>query len=79
MRKEVLKEGGNHVATNFHAQVPFRGIPKIISVYTSGGVRYYKDAAGKVHVADIFDRVWGKRSSAAILPAGKKQFQRTFR
>ena len=79
MRKEVMKEGGNHIATNFHPQVPFWAIPKITSTYTSGGIRYYRDDAGRSHVADTFDQVWGKRSSTAILPAGKKQFQRTFR
>ncbi len=35
--------------------------PRIVQEYTRDGIRYYKDDAGAVHDAAVFDRVFGKR------------------
>lgn len=79
MRKEAVREQGHTTAIYFHAQRPYLVAPVIEHEFTEGGVRMYKDKAGHHHVADMFDKAWGKRDPAAILPMKKRQFQRTFR
>lgn len=76
MRKEMLKSGGNHVATMYRPQVPYQVEPKVSEEYSIDGVRHYKDSAGGVYNAETFDRIWGKRNSAAMLPKAKRTFQR---
>lgn len=76
MHKESIMVLGKRVAINFHPDVPSRVCPTILQEETRGGVRFYVDTIGGRHVADIFDQVWGKRDSKAILPKTKAQFQR---
>lgn len=76
MYKEKIIEHGQTTVTNWHANVPYLVAPVIDKEVTLGGVRHYKDKAGKVHNAETFDRVWGKRDSKRILPPKKREFQR---
>lgn len=70
---------GKGRAIVFHPTVKTIVRPTVVKAFSKGGVNYYRDSAGKDHVAEIFDQTWGKRDPGAILPARKGEFQRTFR
>lgn len=75
----MLKTGGKTVATIYHVNKPVHVAPTIVDVKTVGGTRFYVDSAGKSHVADMYDAVFGKRDAKAINPKPKFAYQRTFK
>jgi hypothetical protein len=80
MRKELVNYPiGRGKETVYHPNVKANVQPKVIKTFTRDGVRFYTDDAGKDHVADTYDKVWGKRETSAILPQAKRAYQRTFR
>jgi len=80
MRKEMVDYPiGRGKETVFHPSVKAYIKPSIVATFTQAGIRMYKDDAGREHVADTFDRVWGKTNPAAILPNAKRAYQRYFR
>lgn len=79
MRKEMLTSGANHVAIVFHPDKRIYVAPTIDHEYTKDGTRFYKDTVGKDHVADIYDRVYGRRDAKKIAPRPKQAFQTTFK
>ena len=79
MYKEKIQTMGRTVVTEFKAQVRTHIAPKIVMSFNRDGILYYKDDQGKEHIADTYDRIFGKRDSSAILPKGKAAYQRTFK
>lgn len=76
MRKIDSFYGGRRISVNYQADIPLKRCPKITGEEIRGSERLYVDADGGRHVAEVFDRIWGKRDSNAILPKSKSQFQR---
>jgi hypothetical protein len=79
MHKEMLRSGANHVAVVFHPNRRLHIALTIDKEYTKDGIRFYKDTAGKDHVADTYDQIFGKRDTKKIVPRPKQSFQRTFK
>ena len=68
MRKEMVRTG-NGLRDTALTFIPHRVAtfaPKIVKTVTRDGIRFYKDDKGKLHMADVYDRVFGKRNPGAI-------------
>lgn len=65
--KEYFNSAKSRSATVWRPDIPTHVKPVIQSEVIQEGVRMYKDAKGKLHVADIFDKIFGTGAFAPIL------------
>ena len=75
MHREDIYVGGRRTTFVYRAAIKVHAAPRIKKEFVQDGVRFYKDALGRIHVADTVDRIFRKPDPGAILPVRNRKYQ----